>query len=78
MNQERRTQLFRAKGLINEAIVLLKGIRSKEEFAFDNLSEGLQQTMRGQQMEENIDNFDEAIDGLRDWVRQFDITSNPL
>lgn len=66
MNQERRTQLFRAKGLINEAIVLLKEIRSKEEFAFDNLSEGLQQTMRGQQMEENIDNFDEAIDGLKE------------
>lgn len=66
MNQERRTQLFRAKGLINEAIVLLKGIRTKEEFAFDNLSEGLQQTMRGQQMEENIDNFDEAIDGLKE------------
>lgn len=72
MNQERRVQLFKAKGMIINAIDVLKDISNKEEIAFDNLSEGLQQTMRGQQMEDNIDNFNDAINGLKDMVDLLD------
>ena len=72
MNQERRVQLFKAKGMIINAIDVLKDISNKEEIAFDNLSDGLQQTMRGQQMEDNIDNFNDAINGLKEMVDLLD------
>ena len=50
------------KSFINE----VDDILMEEENSFDNLSEGLQCTMRGQAMEEAIDNLEEAISCLED------------
>lgn len=41
-------------------------IYDEEQDCFDNLSEGLQCTMRGMKMEDAIDNLEEAIDCLED------------
>ena len=40
--------------------------------AFENLSEGLQQTMRGEQMEDNISEMEEAIDKIEEILDNID------
>ena len=44
----------------------------EEENAFDNLTEGLQQTMRGEQMEENVSEMEEAIDKIDEVIECLD------
>ncbi len=58
MNKERRTKL--------EAIVAqLEEIKEEERAAFDALSEGLQQSEKGQAIEAAGDNLDEAISSVQ-------------
>ena len=64
MNQQRRKRLKEAMSYIDKAKDIIQDILIEEEIAFDNLSEGLQQTMRGETMEENINLFDEATESL--------------
>jgi hypothetical protein len=68
MNKVRRKELSN----IIEGLNLLKGrldsIANDEQFAFDNLTEGLQQTSRGEAMEENADNMFEALDKLEEVI----------
>lgn len=68
MNKIRRKELSN----IIEGLNLLKGrldsIANDEQFAFDNLTEGLQQTSRGEAMEENADNMFEALDKLEEVI----------
>lgn len=42
----------------------LEAVRANEQEAFDNLSEGLQQAERGQNMEQAIQYLDTAIDAV--------------
>lgn len=64
MNNVRRKKLKEAKALLDQARDIINDIMMDEENAFDNLSEGLQQTMRGEQMEENVGEMEEAIDKI--------------
>lgn len=64
MNKERRKKLNIAKTLLDQARDIIDDIKFDEECAFDNLSEGLQQTMRGEQMEENVSEMEDAIDKI--------------
>lgn len=71
MNKARRMRLTEAKSLLEQANDIINDVMNEEDNAFNNLSEGLQQTMRGEQMEDNIgemedviDNIEEAISGL--------------
>lgn len=41
---------------------------NEEQDAFDNMSEGLQQTMRGEQMDENVYSLQEAIDKIEEAI----------
>lgn len=73
MNKVRRKNIQNAALKIEEQLDLLREYLAEEEDAFDSLSEGLQQTMRGEEMEEcieildeNIDAIDDALDNLRD------------
>ena len=62
MNKERRKQL---KELIKKMDILkgeLERIESDEEFAYDNMPEGLQGTLNGMNSEEAIDKMNEAIE----------------
>lgn len=64
MNKERRTRLAaiaqQIAGLIEEA----EALRDQEQDAFDNMPEGLQQSERGETMEQAIEAIATAIDGL--------------
>lgn len=64
MNKQRRAAIAKVIDKINQNKDELQSILDDEEFAFDNLNEGLQATEMGQTMEEAIDVLGEAIEGL--------------
>lgn len=66
MNNLRRKQIKEALSLIEEAYDLLTMAKDEEEMAFDNLLESLQYSERGDIMQDNITNLDNAITGLDD------------
>lgn len=72
MNNERRRKIKQAKELLDKANDLINDVINDEDMAFNNLSEGLQQTMRGEQMEENVSEMEEAIDGLEEVIQHLD------
>ena len=68
MNKIRRRELQK---IIEELIKLknrIENVTDDEQLSFDNLSEGLQATMRGSAMEEAIDNLDSAIDSINEAI----------
>ena len=68
MNKQRRNKLNDAINCIEAAKGIIVNVKNDEEFAFDNMPEGLQYSDRGYKMEENIDNLDEAIDKIEEVV----------
>jgi len=72
MNNIRRKELSKAKNMIDQAQMIIQNVKFDEEMAFDNLSEGLQQTMRGESMENNIDVLDDISDAIDNILEQFD------
>lgn len=73
MNREQRKEI---KELIKQLEVVkdkIDSIRDDEEDKFDNLSEGLQATMRGQDMEDAISNMEDAIDNIAEAVANLEV-----
>ena len=68
MNNQKRKELYRAIELLEEAQGIVETIMDEEQDCFDNFTEGLKQTMRGQDMEEAIGNMEMAIDSISDAV----------
>lgn len=64
MNKNRRIQLDQAKMFLQEASDIISNVMDEEDTSFNNLSEGLQQTARGETMENNIDEMEDAIDNI--------------
>lgn len=68
MNKDRRKQLRewlkKAKQLKNE----LEMIASDEEYAFDNMPEGFQNTLNGMNSEEAIEKMNEAIECVEEAI----------
>lgn len=50
----------------------VEGVKDEEEAAYDNLPDGLRDGINGTLMSENIDNLQEAIDGLNDVYDKID------
>ena len=68
MNNQKRKELNRATALLEEAREIIESVLDEEQDNYDNLTEGLQQTMRGQYMEEAIENMESAIDSIDDAI----------
>jgi hypothetical protein len=68
MNNARRNIIAKALGLMQEAVALLEPVRDEEKEAFENLTEGLQQTERGQQSEQAADALDNAVSNLEEAI----------
>lgn len=66
MNKQRRMLIKEAEQLLNKVKNIIDDVLLEEESAFDNLSEGLQCTARGGEMEENIDILNDITDKLDD------------
>lgn len=72
MNNLRRNSIKKAKKLIEEVQSIIEDVKLEEEMAFDNLSEGLQQTMRGEAMENNVEILEEVIEMIEGLLESLD------
>ena len=72
MNKKRRAELDRGVRYIMEGKQILQNVLDEEQDCFDNLSEGLQQTMRGESMENNIGVIEDVIDSIQSAVDDLD------
>lgn len=68
MNNSRRKELRRIIESFENEKQQLDIVINNEQDSFDNLTDSLQQTMRGQQMEEYIDKMNEAIVCIEDAI----------
>lgn len=68
MNNQRRKAISEAVALMEKALELLEPARDDEQESFGNLTEGLQQTERGQQSEQAADNLDTACSSLQEAI----------
>ena len=70
MNKERRRLMYNGISIIKRGVEILKEVSNDEQDAFDNLPEGLQQTMRGEKMEENVDILEESISEIENALEE--------
>ena len=68
MNKERRNKIKKIIQEIERIKNNLQTILQDEEFAFDNMPENLQSSMRGEETEEAIECISEAVDNLEETV----------
>lgn len=68
MNKIRRKQLEQISAKLDEARCMLEEVMSDEQDAFDGMPENLQDSERGEQMEEYIYNMQEGVDNLEEIV----------
>lgn len=73
MNKNDRKELEKALALLGEAQEIIDAIKDGEQEKFDNLSEGLQQTEKGQKFEETVliledawNSIDEAVGSINE------------
>lgn len=64
MNKHNRSELARAIALLEQAKEIIEAQSAEEQEKFDNLSEGLQQSERGQQMEETAYELENIIEDI--------------
>lgn len=68
MNNPRRKRIDRVHELLEEQLEELNALRDEEEEAYDNLPESLQETERGEAMQEAIDNLDSAVSSIEEAI----------
>ena len=66
MNQDRRKKIQSGIALLENAKTILQNVLDDEQYAFDNMPENLQGSMRGMESEEAIDLISEAIEKLEE------------
>lgn len=64
MNKDRRNKVSDAISSLSNAWNILNRVRDDEQSAFDNLPEGLQNSERGEDMEDWIERLDTACCGI--------------
>ena len=64
MNKENRADLQKAISLMEDAKEIIERIKDGEQEKYDNLSEGLQQSEKGQKFEEAASTLGEVYDQL--------------
>ena len=64
MNKARRKQIEKALDLLQQASEIIAEVGDEEEEAFDNIPESIQESERGEKMQEYIDTIDEAVGAI--------------
>ena len=72
MNKQRRKKLAEASSLIAQAQSIIEEVKDEEEEARYNLPESLQDSEKGEQMQEYIDALDEAYGQCDDLMSVID------
>lgn len=70
MNAKRRKQLANAVEVLNNVLELLEEVTADEQDAYDNLPESIQESERGETMQENVDDIEDASSSLQDIIDQ--------
>lgn len=68
MNKIRRKELQKAMELLEQAKDIIEAVKDEEQEAFDNMPESIQQSERGETMEEYIYKMDSMCDSLSDAI----------
>jgi flagellar biosynthesis chaperone FliJ len=72
MNDQRRRKIKKLLKEINSIQEQLTSIKEEEQDAFDNLPEGLQQSDKGAEMENTIQQFEEAEEHLAVFIESLE------
>ena len=72
MNKERRKDLSKAMDKLYEGKDLLQSVLEEEQNAFDNMPEGLQQSERGETMEEGISAMEEFLYAIEEGLENLE------
>ena len=64
MNNPRRKELRKALELLEEALSIIEVAWEEEQDSFDNLPEGIQESERGEIIEENASRLEEIADSI--------------
>ena len=64
MNKQRRGELAKVIDLLQGVREMLESTKDDEEMTFDNFPESLQESVRGEAMQEAIDNMESALDSI--------------
>lgn len=64
MNKQRRGELAKVIDLLQGVREMLESAKDDEEMTFDNFPESLQESVRGEAMQEAIDNMESALDSI--------------
>lgn len=85
MNKERRTQIKTNNKRLDLVIDLLNTYKSElesiqmdEEFAFDNLPEGFQNGIRGDEMQEAIDEMEDGMETIDNIIKELEDIKSSL
>ena len=62
--------------MLEQASELVIQTRDEEQDSFDNLPEGIQESERGQKMEEAIDAMDSAMDSISEAIEHLEEASS--
>ncbi len=68
MNKDRRTEINKAIGMLQEALSILETARDEEQEYYDNMPESLQGSERGEAAEQAVSNLEDACSNLEDAI----------
>ena len=72
MNKARRKEIERIFNILSECMTDLDAVRDEEEEALYNLPESLQESTKGDEMQENIDDLDNIVSDLSDVIDELE------
>lgn len=72
MNNARRKIKREAIALLSSALELLETVASEEEEAYYNMPDGLQASEKGEEISNNIDTLQDAVDNLETMIEELE------
>lgn len=72
MNAVRRKEISRALEKLEDAKSILEAVKEEEENAYENLPGGIQDSERGERMQEAIDSLDSMLDSIDEAIDSAD------
>lgn len=76
MNKRKRIKLKESEVLLNKAIEIIEAVKEDEQDSLDNMPENLQDSARASQMEDCIDQLDEALEYISSALECTDAAQN--
>lgn len=72
MNAQRRKRRDEAIEKLNEALAIIEEIKDEEDTAYENMPEGLQESERGEHLQEKVDTLESIYDEIETQVSELE------